>query len=76
MQKLGEKIRKILAGNWWVGVVQYRGCSKKGPALEERREEKKLLFGWRLHRMCEDRLARGVVAFLNDYRGWRTDIVN
>ena len=38
--------------------------------LEERREEKKLVFGWRLHRMSEDRLVRKVVALLNDCRCW------
>ena len=37
--------------------------------LEERREEEKLLFGWRLQRMSEDRLVRKVVALLNNCRG-------
>ena len=50
MQELGKKFKRTLAGNWWVGIVQCRGCGKRGPVLEERREEKKL-FGWRLQRM-------------------------
>ena len=32
----------------------------------ERREEKKLLFGWKLQRMGEEKLVRIVVAFLNN----------
>ena len=44
-------------------------AGKRGPGLEERREENKLLFGWRLQRMSEDRLVRKVVALLNDCIG-------
>ena len=69
MQKLGGKIKRTLAGNWWVevavAVVAVRedlGWRK----LEERREEKKLLFGWSLQRMSEDRLVMKVVALLNN----------
>ena len=43
-----------------VAVRGNLGCKK----LEERREEKKLLFGWRLQRMSEDRLVWKVVAML------------
>ena len=43
--------------------------------LEKRREEKKLLFGWKLHRMSEDRLVRKVVALLNDCLGWWTGVL-
>ena len=62
MQKIGENIGRKLVGGC-------RGCSKRGPGLEKAGGEKgrkKLLFGWRLLRMSDDRLVRKVVALLND----------
>ena len=53
--------RKLVGGSNTVAVVVIRenlGWRK----LKERREEKKLLFGWQLQRMTEDRLVRKVVA--------------
>ena len=59
--------RKLTSGSVTVvGVVVrgYLGWRK----LEERREEKKLLFEWRLQRKSENRLE--VVDLLNDCGGW------
>ena len=40
VQEFGKKIERTLAGNWWVGEESCRGCSKRGPALEEAGGEK------------------------------------
>ena len=57
--------RKLMGGSSIVAGVAVRGNQDRRK-LEERREEKKLLFGWRLQRMSENSLGRKVVALLND----------
>ena len=70
LENIQENIgRKQLGGTStvaWVAVREDLGWRK----LEERRDENKLLFGWRLKTLSEDRLVRKVVALLNDYQDW------
>ena len=49
----------MMGGSSTVAGVAVRG-ELEWKKLEERSEEKKLLFGWRLQRMSEDRLCRNL----------------
>ena len=68
MQELEKNFKnigwKLVGGSSTVAEVAIRGDLGWGK-LEERREEKKLLFGWSLQRISEGRLVRKV-ALLND----------
>ena len=61
--------RKLVGGSSTVAGIAVKG-DLGWRKLEERREENKLLFGWRLQRMSKDRLVSKVVALLNNCLGW------
>ena len=67
LEKIQENTgRKLVGGSSTVAGGAVRG-NLGWRKLEERREEKKLLFGWSLQRISENRIVWKVVALLNDW---------